>query len=179
MLREIDWWVQSGPIKTSGVLPAIALFFWKFSFSLRTCYKELIWCTNYPIVHIHTFCMRQSFICRCFFPASILNKEVNPNSAIVYSVIIQKYIIKLSRVLRKKRARADKTDFGPKMMKWHCTLLEGSVKSGSKRPDFDQRRGRFSPSQQLNADQMRQPFGINLWENGIITKFRLRIHVLA
>ena len=70
------------------------------------------------------------------------------------------------------------------MMKWHCTLLEGPVKSGSKRPDFDQRRGRFSPSQQLNADQMRQPFGTTYEddipkENGIITKFRLRIHVLA
>ena len=29
--------------------------FWKFHFSLRISYKELIWSTNYPNVHIHTF----------------------------------------------------------------------------------------------------------------------------
>ena len=27
--------------------------FWKFCFSLRTSYKQLIWCTNKPNVHIH------------------------------------------------------------------------------------------------------------------------------
>ena len=49
------------------------LFFWKFCFSLRTSYKDLIWCTNYPNVHIHTFCKRCSFIWGCYFPVSILN----------------------------------------------------------------------------------------------------------
>ena len=29
--------------------------FWKFYFSLRASYKDLIWCTNQPNVHIHTF----------------------------------------------------------------------------------------------------------------------------
>ena len=28
--------------------------FWKFYFGLWTDYKELIWCSNYPNVHIHT-----------------------------------------------------------------------------------------------------------------------------
>ena len=45
---------------------------WKFCFSKRTSYDELIWCTNYPNVHIHAFCKRWSFIWRCFFPASVL-----------------------------------------------------------------------------------------------------------
>ena len=30
----------------------------KFSFSLRTFYKELIWCANDPAVHIYAFCKR-------------------------------------------------------------------------------------------------------------------------
>ena len=47
------------------------LFLRKSCFSLRTSYKELIWFTNHPNVHIHTFCKRWSFI-RCFFPGSIL-----------------------------------------------------------------------------------------------------------
>ena len=47
--------------------------FWKFCFSLRTCYKELICCTSNPNAHICTFCKRWSFIWRCFFPVSILN----------------------------------------------------------------------------------------------------------
>ena len=40
-------------------------------FRLRASYKKLIWCTNYPNVHIHTFCNRWSFIWRYFFPVSI------------------------------------------------------------------------------------------------------------
>ena len=45
-----------------------------FCFSLRTFFKDLIWCTNYPIVHIHTFRKRWSFIWGCFFPVSIIKK---------------------------------------------------------------------------------------------------------
>ena len=40
----------------------------KLSFSLRTSYKELIWCTNEPNAHICTFAKRWNFIWRCFFP---------------------------------------------------------------------------------------------------------------
>ena len=37
-------------------LPVTALFFSKFCFSLRTSYKELIYCTKNPNAHICTFC---------------------------------------------------------------------------------------------------------------------------
>ena len=67
--------ITNGPITKSGVLQGITLFFWKFCFRLRTSYKEFIWCTNYPNIHNRTFCKRWSFIWRCFFPASILNKN--------------------------------------------------------------------------------------------------------
>ena len=59
MLRQIEWWVQNGPISKNGVLPVTTLFFWKFCFSFRTSYKVLIWCTNQITV-------------RYFFPVSIL-----------------------------------------------------------------------------------------------------------
>ena len=65
-LRRIEWRVQNGPIIKNRVLPVTALFFWRFCFSLRTFYKELIWCTNDPNAHIYTFCKRWSFIWRCF-----------------------------------------------------------------------------------------------------------------
>ena len=64
MLRQIEWWLQNGPITKNGVLPVTTLFFWKFCFSLRTSYKELICCTNNPNAHICTFCKRWSFIWR-------------------------------------------------------------------------------------------------------------------
>ena len=48
------------------VLPVTTFFFWKFCFSLRTSYKELIWCINYPNIRIHTFRKRWSFIWECF-----------------------------------------------------------------------------------------------------------------
>ena len=49
-----------------------SLFFWKFCFSIRTCYKELIWSSNYPNICIHTFRKRWSFHWGCFFLVSIL-----------------------------------------------------------------------------------------------------------
>ena len=75
MLRQIKWWLQNGPIKKKGVLPVTTLFFWKFCFSLRTSYKELICCTNNPNAHICTFYKRWSFIWRCFFRVSTLKKR--------------------------------------------------------------------------------------------------------
>ena len=73
MLRQIQLRVQNGTITKNGVLPVTTLFFWKFCFGLRTSYKELNWCTNYPNAHIPTFCKHWSFIWRCFFLESILN----------------------------------------------------------------------------------------------------------
>ena len=29
MLRQIEWWIQNGPITKSGVLPVTTLFFWE------------------------------------------------------------------------------------------------------------------------------------------------------
>ena len=70
MLRQIEWCVQNGLITKNGVLPGTTLFFRIFCCSLRTLYKKLIWCTNHPNVHIHTFRKRWCFIWGCFFPVS-------------------------------------------------------------------------------------------------------------
>ena len=45
----------NGPITKNGVSPVTTLSFRKLFFSLRTSYKELIWCNNHLDVHIHTF----------------------------------------------------------------------------------------------------------------------------
>ena len=66
ILRQIDWRVRNGTITKNGVLPVTALFLWKFCFSVKTSYKELIWCTNYLNIHIHNFRKRWSFIRKCF-----------------------------------------------------------------------------------------------------------------
>ena len=63
---------MSLPITRNGVLLVTTVFFWKFCFSLRTFFKELIWCTNYPNVHTHAFRKRWSFIWQCFLPGSML-----------------------------------------------------------------------------------------------------------
>ena len=72
MSSQIKWWVQNGPITKNRVLTVITLFVWKFCFSLRTSYKELIWCTSDSNAHIPTFCIRWNFIRGCFFLVSIL-----------------------------------------------------------------------------------------------------------
>ena len=76
MLRQIEWGVQNGPFPKNGVLPITNLLFWKFYFSIKASYRELIWCTNYPNVHIHTVCNRRSFVWGCFFPVSILKRTL-------------------------------------------------------------------------------------------------------
>ena len=77
MLRQMEWWVQSGPTTKNGVLPVTTLFFRKCCFSLRTSYKKFIWCTNNPNAHIRTFCKCWSFIWWCFFSVSILKTAKN------------------------------------------------------------------------------------------------------
>ena len=80
MLRQIEWWVQNGPITKIRVLPVTTLSFKKFCFGLRTSYKELIWCTNDPMPIFVLFCKRLSFLWRCFFPVSILKSLSFPLS---------------------------------------------------------------------------------------------------
>ena len=87
ILRHIEWRVQNRLITKNGVLPVTTLVFWKFCFSLRTFYKELIWCTNDPNAHIHTFCNHWSFIWRRFFPVSILNSQL----LLSYSITVNSF----------------------------------------------------------------------------------------
>ena len=42
--------------------------FSKFIFSIWISYEELVWCINYPNVHIHAFREHWNFIWRCIFP---------------------------------------------------------------------------------------------------------------
>ena len=72
MLRQIERGVQNGPITENRVLPITSLFFWKNFSSLSTSCKGLIWCTNHPNVHIHSFQKHWSFIWTGFFPVTIL-----------------------------------------------------------------------------------------------------------
>ena len=73
MLRQIELGGQNGRITKNGILTLITLIFWKFCFSLRTSYIQLIWYSNYPNDHIHTFRKLWIFVWVCFFPVSILN----------------------------------------------------------------------------------------------------------
>ena len=57
ILRQIEWIIQIGLTIKNEVLPETTFFL-----SLRISYKEMICCTNYTNVHIHTFCNCWSFI---------------------------------------------------------------------------------------------------------------------
>ena len=68
MLGQIEWDVQNGPITKNGVLPVTTLFFENFVSIERTSSNELIRCTNYPNVHIHTFRKSWSSYLKVLFP---------------------------------------------------------------------------------------------------------------
>ena len=67
--------VQNGPITKSGVLSVTALFFGEISFQFKSLLTKLIWCTNYPKLHIHTFRKRWSFIWAFFIPVATLKQH--------------------------------------------------------------------------------------------------------
>ena len=46
-------------------------------------------------------------------------------------------------------------------MKWHSELREGTIKTGSNRPNFDSKWGRYRPAQRFNVDQVPLPFAID------------------
>ena len=71
-MGSINW------TKLNRVLPVTALLFQKSYFSLRTLYKEVIWCSNQPSVHFHTFQKHWSFIWGFFFSVSILKFAHDP-----------------------------------------------------------------------------------------------------
>ena len=97
MLRQTERWVKNRSITKNAVLPVPTSFCWRFCFSLRTSHKELIWCSNDPNVHIRTFCKRCSIIWRCFFPLSMLKKEVWEKLPLQVEEILLKYSFELQR----------------------------------------------------------------------------------
>ena len=120
MLRQIEWWVQNGPITRNGVLLVINLYFWKFCFSLRTSYKDLIWCTNYSNAHIRTFCKRWSFIWRYFFPVSIL--EIKFHAPLTISAFLTNSLIDIHAFIKP----SDITQRSAKFLFSYCSIKKRS-----------------------------------------------------
>ena len=87
-VKTLEWKVQHEPITKNRVLLVTTLYFWKFRFSPRISYKELIWCTSYLNVCIHTFPKRCSFILGCFNPLRNLNGFRRRKIALSYSDIL-------------------------------------------------------------------------------------------
>ena len=98
-----------------------------------------------------------------YIKANVINKELSQNSKRLSKTVVvmffRKFNIKLRRVQRKKQI--NKSKFGPEMMKRHCTLREGVIKSCSHLPDLKPKWGRFPPSKRVNVDQIPLPFAIN------------------
>ena len=71
----INWflYILLSYIKGCRYFQIMIQLWYKFCFSLRTSFKELIWCTDDPNVHIHIFQKHERFIWGCFFPVSIFN----------------------------------------------------------------------------------------------------------
>ena len=72
MLRQIEWGLKkSRCITMNGSFASNYLFFWKFYFSSRTSYNELIWWINHLNVYIRNFGKHWSFIRWVLFPVII------------------------------------------------------------------------------------------------------------
>ena len=78
-MRSTKWTCHKWRSFASNYLIFLIFFFF---FSLRTSYKELIWCTNTSNIYIHTLPKRWSLISGCFFPARILETKTNSNFSV-------------------------------------------------------------------------------------------------
>ena len=100
-----------------------------------------------------------------YIQALKLFKQMYPNvekplSKSVISYFTRKYNIKCLRVQRRKQK--DNKSVIPGLMKWHSNLREGLIKTGSEKPTYDKKWGRFPPSKRLNLDQIPLPFAVNV-----------------
>ena len=87
-----------GRIRKKEVSSVIALFFRTFCFCLRTSYKELIWCTNYPNFHIHTFHKRWSFaVSMLKYPITIKYSDVNSQELVFLYSLINENLTKVTK----------------------------------------------------------------------------------
>ena len=95
--------------------------------------------------------------------ASIIAKQLYPGKPRLSKSAVWAFIkirnVKMRRVQRKKSA--PKTDMAPKLMQWHCTFRESVIKSGSSKPTYDPKYGRFKPENRINVDQVPLPFAID------------------
>ena len=60
-----------------------------------------------------------------------------------------------------RKKQVQKSNYVPGLMKWHCKLREGLIKTGSDRPNFDPKWGRFPPHTRFNVDQVPLLFAID------------------
>ena len=95
MLRQIERWVQNGPITKNGVLPGTTLFCWKLCFRLRTSRRVDLMC-QLAKCYIRTFCKRWSFIWRCFFPVSFFKRTKLSNT---HKIVLDHFVKLALKVL--------------------------------------------------------------------------------
>ena len=82
----------------------------------------------------------------------------NPNATVRSHVVVQfikKYRIRMRAKQRSKKVA--KAEMVPLMKKWHATTRERLVRSGLS-DRYDEKWGRFKPSERLNVDQSPLPF---------------------
>ena len=78
-----------GRITKNKVLSVTTLFFRTFCFSLRTSHKELIWCNNYPNVHVHTFHKRWRLdVDMLKYPITMKHSDVNSQEPVSLNSLI-------------------------------------------------------------------------------------------
>ena len=95
--------------------------------------------------------------------ANMINRTLYPGaSRLSKSIVVtflKKYSIKLRRVQRKKQE--SKGSHTATLMNWHGELREGLIKTGSKRPYYHPKWGRYTPERRWNVDQVPMEFAIN------------------
>ena len=82
------------------------------------------------------------------------NADRLPKSIVTH--FLRKNKIRMLCVQRKRQADVKKQT--PILMKWHSNLREKLIKSGSGKPTYNKKWGRFPPKKRINVDQIPLPF---------------------
>ena len=54
-----------------------------------------------------------------------------------------------------------KKEHVPQLMKWHATLKEKRIWIGANEPNYNDKRGRYKPTERINVDQSPLPFVVH------------------
>ena len=97
---------------------------------------------------------------------AIQREQTGDDAAVVRQHIITTFLRRYNVRMRARQRNQNKPKaYRDDLMKWHSITRERLVRTGANGDSYDNKWGRFLPSQRLNVDQSPMPFVVDCKKN--------------